>query len=546
MPEKQQPRLVLASSDEVPIARPSSATEATSREGYKALLTGSRGMRRDHIVAREAWLANLDVDRKVELLFELEVILKGLACFANPRNHPGPPRRTSVVALDFREPLLVARDGIDRALQICRALLDQEERVFVFQRYLEHAMPEDTARSKFVRATSSQESPEDALLALRHGFSHLHEVIDAIVRQDKVTFRAFFAVLGLLQREVARNSYFNPITALEFRPEFDRIKSPEVFDLVQSVQGEEAHKLVALSFLSLFRMLRYLEVVDVMATDNPPTRAYLALAALRSDARALANYLRISAGSQLSEGYERELFAVSSRAIASRYEALLAEGHRLLGIKGTLEGIAAKLRLELRRAFERDIPSMDTPPPAPELRRRLLVASDALRPALQSTIMFLTKALGARLDAHFVFDDLAAKREVGERLRRDVWMFAQIVRGFAAKAAVVRAPDKGDRWAGVESFRFVQEFLNYFRAMGYPLLRANDYPRVDQFMAAMTSLEETDLLDPTRLAVAKDECEAFYRFLIEVFESISRRDELAGTPFDKRAAADSLRMYLSA
>ena len=160
--------------------------------------------------------------------------------------------------------------------------------------------------------------------------------------------------------------------------------------------------------------------------------------------------------------------------------------------------------------------------------------------------MFLTKALGARLDAHFVFDDLAAKREVGERLRRDVWMFAQIVRGFAAKAAVVRSPERSDRWAGVEGFRFVQEFLNYFRAMGYPLLRSNDYPRVDQFMAAMTSLEETDLLDPTRLAVATKECEAFYRFLMEVFESISRRDELAGTPFDKRAAADSLRMYLSA
>jgi hypothetical protein len=92
----------------------------------------------------------------------------------------------------------------------------------------------------------------------------------------------------------------------------------------------------------------------------------------------------------------------------------------------------------------------------------------------------------------------------------------------------------------------VKEFLAYFRSMGYPLLRESDYPRFDQFMAAIASLEETDLVDPTRLGIARSECEAFQKFLMVLFESISKRDELAGTPFDKKAAADALRMYLSA
>ncbi len=539
MSPNEPPRLVLATGAD-------STQVPSGRDGYRHLLTASRTMRRDHALAREAWLSGLSAPKKNELLFELEVLLKGLVCFANPRNHPGPPRRTAIVAVDFREPLLIAKDGVARVLQIARALLDQEERLFVFQRYLEHEITQDSARSRFARAGGAQETPEDALISLRHGFTHLHELMDALLRQEKIGFRAFWAVLGLTAREIARNVFFNPITALEFRPEFDRIKSPEVFELVQSVQGEEAHKLVALSFLALYRMIRYLELADMMADGSPSSRAYLAFAVLRSDGRALSSYLRTQAGNQLGDGYERELFAVSARNLGSRYEGLLAEGHRLLGIKGTLDGIAAKLRLELRRAFERSIPSANAPPPPAELRRKLQAASSALRPALKSTIMFLTKALGAKLDAHFVFDDLAAKREVGERLRRDVWMFAQIVRGFAAKAAVVRTPEKGDRWAGVESFRFVQEFLSYFRAMGYPLLRANDYPRFDQFMAAMTSLEETDLLDPTRLTVAVTECEAFHGFLTQVFESISKRDELAGTPFDRRAAAEALKLYLSA
>ena len=520
------------------------AAAGPPREGYRALLTGSRDMRRDHAIARDAWFAALEIDRKGDLLFELEVLLKGLACFANPRNHPGPPRRTAIVSVDFKEALRIARDGLARCNTIARTLLGEEERAFLFQRYLEHVVSEDNARSRIARSASSQETPEDSLVALRHAFTHAIEVCDALLRQDRVSFRTFYAVLGLVQREVARNSFFNPIRALEFRPEFDKLKSREVYELVQSVPGDEAHRLVALAILSLFRNLRYLSLVDAIASSGHPLRAMLVLAALRSDARALTSHLRSHAGGLLAGSYERELFSVSARGLLNRYETLLEEGHRLLGIKGALEGIAAKLRLELRRTFERELPSVEAPANRHDLEPKLHAATVGLRPGFQSTILFLCKALGARLDVHFVFDDLAAKREVGERLRRDVWMFAQIVRGFAAKAVILKTPEKTDRWANVEGFRFVKEFLGYFRAMGYPLLRASDYPRFDQFIAAVSSLEETDLLDPMRLQNAVGECEAFYNFLNELFESIGRREELAGTPFDRRAGADALRLYL--
>ena len=37
---------------------------------------------------------------------------------------------------------------------------------------------------------------------------------------------------------------------------------------------------------------------------------------------------------------------------------------------------------------------------------------------------------------------------------------------------------------------------------------------------------------------------AFHGFLLHLFEDISKRDELVGTAFDRRAAAASLRLYL--
>jgi hypothetical protein len=157
--------------------------------------------------------------------------------------------------------------------------------------------------------------------------------------------------------------------------------------------------------------------------------------------------------------------------------------------------------------------------------------------------MLVGRALGTRLDARGVFDDDAARRVLSERLRRDVWMFAQIVRAFAVKARSV-SPDGDERWGGTSPLGFVREFMAYFRAMGYPLLRAADYPRVNAFVGAVARVHDTDLLDPVRLAEAVDEAEQFYVFLNELFDAIGRREELSGADFDRHAAAEALRLYL--
>src|SRR6185437_5730913 len=117
------------------------------------------------------------------------------------------------------------------------------------------------------------------------------------------------------------------------------------------------------------------------------------------------------------------------------------------------------------------------------------------------------------------------------------------VRAFAVKARAVRV-DGHERWLGGSPMNFAKEFVAYFRAMGYPLLRAADYPRVDAFLDAIADLSDADLLDPARLEVAVEEAERFRTFLSDLFEAIGRRDELASTPFDRRAAAEALKLYL--
>jgi hypothetical protein len=195
----------------------------------------------------------------------------------------------------------------------------------------------------------------------------------------------------------------------------------------------------------------------------------------------------------------------------------------------------------MRRVFYYELVALDEAKSENEVRSNLQTAVEGLRPALKNAILFLGKALGISLEEQGVFDDIAARRETSERLRRDVWMFAQIVRAFASRAE--KQPSE-DRWSALSGFEFVREFLAYFRAMGYPLLRASDYPRVDSFMQAMGRLEDTDLLSSPHLSIAVEECNAFQSYLIQLFEEISKRDVLAKVPFDRRAAAAALRLYL--
>jgi hypothetical protein len=515
---------------------------------YAELLRDTRGLRREQQQAREAWFARLVADRKEETLFELEILLKGLACFANPRNHAAAGRRQTIVSLDFREHLLLARDGMARVVQLARTLLGDKDRAFVFQRYLETAVPEDITRTKLLHASMSQDTPESSLLVLRHGFTNLIEVAGGLARLARLPYRLFYAYLTTSLREIAQSAFFNPLSALEFRPEFDRIGSAQVLELIQGVPGDHAHRLVALTFLSLFRMLRYTKLLESIALDHTDRRvagrAYLVFAVLRSDARALASFLRRRAGALLAESYEKDLYRVPAKGIGDRYEELVGEGHRLLGIKGALAGLAANLRLEMRRTFEHDLPPADSGLPEHELRVRLRAVVANLRPSLQNAILFLGRSLGVELEEGRVFDDKGARRATSERLRRDVWMFAQIARAFASKAR--HTDPLVESWTVVQNLSFVQEFLGYFRAMGYPLLRVGDYPRVSAFMAAMSGLADADVLDPSHLDQAAAECEVFYGFLTELFDLISKREELVGVPFDRPAAARTLKLYLGA
>src|SRR5579883_956426 len=236
----QAPGRLVASMPVAP-GRSSRVTAAPlGHDAYDELLRDTRGLRREQAVARDTWLTRVPVEHKVEHLFELEILLKGLACFANPRNHPGPVRKAPVVGQDFRTHLAVVREVLVRVVQSCRTLLVEGDRALVFQRYLETVLPDDRARTRLAGRALLQETPEESLYVLRQAMTNLLELTTGLTRLPRLPFRLFYALLGVAQREIARSVYFNPLQALEFRPEFDRITNRPILDAMRAVPGEQA------------------------------------------------------------------------------------------------------------------------------------------------------------------------------------------------------------------------------------------------------------------------------------------------------------------
>jgi hypothetical protein len=517
----------------------------TERDVYANLLKDTRGLRRDQASAREVWFARLEVEHKEDVLFELEMLLKGFACFRNARNLPGRERAAPTVTLDYHEHLRIVRDALAQSVELVRQLQGGRDQEYQFSRYLESVIPADAERSKLMQEQLTQDSPEESLFVLRTAFDGQIEIADGLLRLGRIPHRLYFAVLRSVIREVGRNSFFNPLVALEFRAEFDRIRSTEVLEALNAVPSEAAHRVIALAFLTLFRGLRYLSLLHDYCGEPATTRlSYLMLSVFRSDLRALTHFLERRAGDTMADGFERELFAIRAVELMEHRKLLAEAATSLISLRDSLDTTVSSLRREISTGFLKDLPSADAGLPTAELSDHFRQASASLQSSLTQAIQALCAELAPTKGAPKLSLDQSARRAGSLRLRRDVWMFAQILRAFLAKAEA--ASGNTDRWASYASFQFVREFLIHFRAIGYQLLRLSDYERLDPFLKAIESLRESDLLDPARMEKAVRECAQLSDYLTQLFDQISRRTEIKEVPFDKREAAESLRIYLGA
>lgn len=514
-----------------------SAASRRVRDPYADLLRDTRGLRREHAAARDAWYAGLSLDRKEDTLFELEMLLKGIAHWSNTRNHAATTPRDPLYVRNFRPHLAVARAVVLRCVTLCGHLLGAS-RATTLARNLPAGFVEEPRGDR----PDPVDSPEASLASLRQSLTVTAEVLAGLLRIDHVPYRLFYAALVGIPRELSRNAFFNPMYALEFRPEFDRVRVPDVLDAILSVDGETAHRLVALTCLGSLRLLRMTSLLASAAADpSGIPRAWALLAAVRADARALSRVLRHRASTMLADSLERDLMRVPATDVRTRYETVVRDCDRVARLRVVLLTAGECLRAESRRLVSLRVPGCDEMATPNEVSSSMLAACAKLRDALQGVVVQVTRALRGSGDPERIFGDRGARAAAGERLRQTAWLFTVVTRAFVARAKVANTHDL---WSVGPDLGFVSDYLGYFRALGAGLVFETEYARGEDLTEAVLGLRDTDWIDTSRLAAAVAECEAFAAHLHDVVERAGQREELRGVALDKGAAGETLKMYL--
>ncbi len=515
-----------------------------ARDTYANLLKYSRGLEQAQSLARENWFTSLRWQRKEQTLFSLEMSLKGIVCLGNAHNLTGPPKESSHIARNFRHEVHIVRDTLEHCVNFIRHLLGSRDRTYTFSRYLHGVLPDDSLRHRLVKEQLTQATPVESLMLLRNTFGAYGELAEGLLRLDHVGSRQYFALHSSITREVERNVYFNPLIELEFRTEYDRIQVPEVLEALRSVASNAAHRAVALTFLVLFRCLRYLDLMESYLQDQALTRlTFTLLAVARSDLRALTHYLSENVHDVLADGVEEELLSIKAHQLRTSSAQILRDLQSVVPLRRTLVALSRTLELESRRIFEEQCPSPSGKLEIENLVQQLGGAASDLRAALHETVRTLCTEIRPDRAPPSLASDMSTRIAQSERLRREAWTFAQVLRAFLAKAEATR--DYQDLWVGHANFSYVKDFLNHFTTLGYQLLRLSDYDRITSLVRALSALEDTDLLSAELMSRSLDECRRLLKFLEQLFADVSARSELQHVPFKRGAAAEFLKNYLA-
>lgn len=471
-----------------------------AQDFFFELMRDSQRVKAAYLAERERWIRTLEIPGREEVLFELEMLLRGVDRFFNPRNLFGD--RQPPGDRDFREELKAARDAIHRAAHLSRRLIvQQREQALLFRSFVEGSLADDRSRERLGAELREQRSPEESLFLLRSGLAAQQGIIDHLLRVESTPQQVFLDVGRAIQHELFVSRYFGPPAALEFRGEYDRVSSVKLLEALRETTDEKKRRAFALALLAAFRSLRGLRYVPPLPTPQS-RRVLVVLVLVRSELVALAGYLE----SELAR-LVATVDGVGAAAAAGRAAAA-----------------------PLRAALDRVPPILAEPLTE---RAQIDAHRDHLAAATKDAIGAIAGVLDPRLSRETLFDAQEGRAELSERLRLDLCVFREM-----CLATADRLDKDGAQVSMVEPLR---AFSVEFRDVGYQLLRHSDRELFDRFLDLLgswggASLENT----PQRIQKLRDDCRRFSDILDRALQNVNKRSELQKRPLAEAVVREAL------
>jgi hypothetical protein len=363
----------------------------------RSLIAGTTGSLVEPANPLQPWLDLLEAKNRAETLLELEMWIKCFDRFFRVRNHPlSEQELREVVRRDFAEELKIVRSVSLRMSHLCGELLTIERAESAsFGQYIQSQLMRDDSMASFAEYLSGQFSPEDSLTLLVESLADVRAIIDGLVQLPSVGFQVFTSLGKLVNREIKRCRFIEPLLAHKFKPHYDRIENSGITTIIKGIQSPLLRQDVATVFLEAFRLLRYLKFIEKdLQDDRPLKKSLLIFALVNSEARMLLDFIdrKLLLSPDLSEE-ARDSIDCAGYAMSMEFNKVFA--HELIGF------------VHLRQA--------------PPIFARVENSHGLLRNCLQQTVVSIATTFDPDFSHSAIFDTFQTRFEQSAQLREDIW-----------------------------------------------------------------------------------------------------------------------------
>ena len=471
---------------------------------------------------RQEWLDRLKLDFKEEMLFELEILLKGLDRFFNIQNLPI-ANMEQVVSFNFLSELEIVQGFVDRVTRLAQRLLEDSHRHdYQFRRYVEAQLLDDLARNRWREVSLRQDRPEDSLFLLYSSFLNLREIVHGLIQLKRVPYSLFYNLGSLISREVASNRFFSPVGEVMFRPEYDRIGNRLISRIVKAISDPDLQKGFSVVLLAFYRLLHYLHFIDPQ-TDQPETlkSSLLFFALIASEARHLTEFM------------ERNLAQNLKRNPHPRTPEFL----------GLADSLAFQIGMEMKKIYQTELQKTSQPADPDALRTAIENSHGVLQNFFQQSIVLLVRLFAPELQGEDIFTSFVSKRQQSLKIREDLWVFRALMDKFEE---ITETSIQGATLSTYIKYLHLQKtFIRYLERETLPLLRYGDLIEFRKYFDFIQSLSPDDLHLMDRLDRFKMESKFFKIFVETTLGHLGNRAELQDLPLDEKTAEMRLKRFIT-
>jgi hypothetical protein len=440
------------------------------------------------------------VEKHFRIISELKILLKALDRFFI--SGVLPLTEENITLKDFSNELNVVKDVILRILSILEVIIPESiKNAYWLRKYAETKFFSLYPNISIIEDIRKQDKPEKSLLLLYDSFINLKGIISDILKSEFISYTSFKNVGDSIKKELRENKYFSPFQR-DIDPEIDKIENNNISTIIKNIKDKNIRKYIALFYIYIFRVLKYLQYVDI-SSHNKITlnNSVILLFLLKTEIILITDFLN------------------KGKKIVNETK-----------LKDLLNIISYQISMETKRVYDQELKNVFKNISPEELRGKLENSKGILTNLFEQIIVQVTKYFKPEINGKDIFESFVTRLHQSLKLRNDIYVFLKILEKLELDLPKTQKREK--------ILRSLNEFLYYFKSSTLKLIRFNDYEFFDKFINEISTIKEYK--DNKLLERIKH----FKIFLKTCINQIGEREELKGIPIDQKMVEETLKQFL--